>query len=192
MILILIKVLFIYLSVCCLWGRARVREDVMACVSRDPACLTLLEAILFFKGYAALLLYRASQMQWKQPLSNSNANYSTSNSSTATSTATTRFVSLWLQSQASSAFAADIHPGPTIGAAVMFNHGTGIVIEETADLGHECTLLNRQEHPKIVGGYRGRSPQRLLGGWGTAPRSNDEVRLILLTTSSSLWQICPP
>ena len=104
----------------------------MACVSRDPACLTLLEAILFFKGFAALVLYRAARMQWKQPLSNSNTSSSNSNSSSS-GTATTRFVSLWLQSQASSAFAADIHPGPTIGAAVMFNHGTGIVIEETSD-----------------------------------------------------------
>ena len=111
-----------------------VREDVMACVSRDPTCLTLLEAILFFKGFAALVLYRVALIQWKQPLSNPNSN--------SNSTATTRFVSLWLQSQASSAFVVDIHPGATIGSAVMLDHGTGTVIGETACLGHGCTLLN--------------------------------------------------
>mmetsp|Transcript_8114 Transcript_8114/g.8305 ORF Transcript_8114/g.8305 Transcript_8114/m.8305 type:complete len:148 (+) Transcript_8114:496-939(+) len=95
-------------------------------------------------------------MQWKQPLFNANSN--TSNGSTAT--ATTRFVSMWLQSQASSAFGVDIHPFATIGAAVMFDLGNGIAIGESARVGRGCTLLHGvtlggtgnalgDRHPKI-------------------------------------------
>jgi len=53
-----------------------------------------------------------------------------------------KYVSLWLQSQASAAFGLDIHPAAEIGAAMMLDHGTGIVIGETAKVGDNCTFLH--------------------------------------------------
>ena len=71
-----------------------------------------------------------------------------------------RFVALLLQSQASAAFGVDIHPACSIGAGVMFDHASGIVIGETAVIGDGTTILHAvtlggtgkdhgDRHPKI-------------------------------------------
>jgi serine O-acetyltransferase len=99
-----------------------VRKDAMAVLDRDPACETLLEVVLFYKGFSALVCHRAARQKW----------ISKKRSMTA----------LFLQSQASAVFALDIHPGATIGAGILLDHGTGIVIGETAYIGDGCTLLH--------------------------------------------------
>jgi serine O-acetyltransferase len=99
-----------------------VRKDAMAVIDRDPACESLLEVVLFYKGFAALVVHRAARQKW----------LSRKRSMTA----------LFLQSQASAVFAMDIHPGATIGAGILLDHGTGIVIGETAHLGDGCTMLH--------------------------------------------------
>ena len=109
-----------------------VGEDGMACVRRDPACDTLLEVLLYFKGFASLVLHRAARRRWKKPGANGDGGEAPK----------TRFMSLWLQSQASAAFGVDIHPGAEIGAGVMFDHGTGVVVGETAKIGDGCTILH--------------------------------------------------
>ena len=121
-----------------------VRKDAMAVLERDPACDTLLEVVLFYKGFSALVCHRAARQKWFSMKSN------TKRSMTA----------LFLQSQASAVFALDIHPAATIGAGILLDHGTGIVIGETATIGDGCTLLhgvtlggtgkeNGDRHPKI-------------------------------------------
>ena len=101
-----------------------VREDAMAILKRDPAVETLLEAVLFMKGFHALVLHRAARRAWKPENSNeeeinveqakkSNINVSVGGK---------RFVALLLQSQASAAFGVDIHPACSIGAGVMIDH----------------------------------------------------------------------
>eukprot|EP00559_Dactyliosolen_fragilissimus_P003297 CAMPEP_0184872678 /NCGR_PEP_ID=MMETSP0580-20130426/41426_1 /TAXON_ID=1118495 /ORGANISM="Dactyliosolen fragilissimus" /LENGTH=401 /DNA_ID=CAMNT_0027375509 /DNA_START=283 /DNA_END=1489 /DNA_ORIENTATION=+ len=130
-----------------------VAEDALACVRRDPACDTLLEAVLFFKGFSSLVCHRAARYNWigngnnngngnSNTDKNNNNTNKTHNSSKTSSSSPKRFTALWLQSQASAAFGVDIHPAATIGAGVMFDHGTGIVIGETARIGDGCTLLH--------------------------------------------------
>jgi serine O-acetyltransferase len=126
-----------------------VREDASAVCRRDPACDTLLEVVLFYKGFAALVCHRAARRKWKQPAGSSNPNKRS-------------FTALFLQSQASAVFGVDIHPAATIGAGILLDHGTGIVIGETAFIGDGCTLLHgvtlggtgkpggeRDRHPKV-------------------------------------------
>lgn len=106
-----------------------VREDVECICRRDPACETILETVLFFKGFAALVCHRASYRMWIQKKTTNKRNKRS-------------FPALYLQSQASAAFGVDIHPAATIGAGILFDHGTGIVIGETATLGDGSTLLH--------------------------------------------------
>lgn len=103
-----------------------IRKDIQASLNRDPACESAIEVILFFKGFAALVCHRAARRKYRKETNNSS----------------TRFVSLWLQSQASAAFGVDIHPGAEIGAGVFFDHATGLVVGETAVIGDGCTLLH--------------------------------------------------
>ena len=101
-----------------------VRQDAKAVIDRDPACNSLLEVVLFFKGFAALVCHRAARQKW------------------ISSKRGRSMTALFLQSQASAMFSVDIHPGATIGAGIMLDHGTGVVIGETAKVGDGCTFLH--------------------------------------------------
>lgn len=126
-----------------------VRKDVLAVVERDPAVDSLLEVVLFLKGFAALVCHRAAYYKWHTAVSIGGDKKKKS------------LTALWLQSQASAVFGLDIHPAATIGAGVLMDHGTGIVIGETATIGDNCTLLhgvtlggtgkdgNKDRHPKV-------------------------------------------
>jgi len=145
-----------------------VREDAIAIVRRDPACETLLEAVLFMKGFHSLVIHRAARRAWKPAPRHDNGvmiNGMIGNSTAAEIDKTVyvegkRFVALLLQSQASSAFGVDIHPASSIGAGVMIDHGSGVVIGETATVGDGSTILHNvtlggtgkaggDRHPKI-------------------------------------------
>ena len=98
-----------------------IRSDLKATMDRDPACQTLLEVVLFFKGFAALVGHRVANCLWHR---------------------SSRMMALWLQSACSASFGMDLHPAATIGAGVLLDHGTGIVIGETAVVGDGCTILH--------------------------------------------------
>jgi serine O-acetyltransferase len=115
------------------------RADLAAVYDRDPACSRYLEPLLYFKGFHALVTYRFSHELWKEGR---------------------RDFALYLQSQSSRIFAVDIHPAARIGIGIMFDHGTGIVIGETAAVGDNTSLLHGvtlggsgkeggDRHPKI-------------------------------------------
>mmetsp|Transcript_13893 Transcript_13893/g.17480 ORF Transcript_13893/g.17480 Transcript_13893/m.17480 type:complete len:328 (-) Transcript_13893:124-1107(-) len=122
-----------------------VAQDVIVYKQRDPARHSILEVVLFFKGFASLVCHHAAKRNWNKVGSDGRP---------------ARFMALWLQSQASAVFGVDIHPDATIGAGVMIDHATGVVIGEAAVIGDGCTLLhgvtlgsNGKEsgdrHPKI-------------------------------------------
>eukprot|EP00571_Detonula_confervacea_P015920 CAMPEP_0172304678 /NCGR_PEP_ID=MMETSP1058-20130122/6062_1 /TAXON_ID=83371 /ORGANISM="Detonula confervacea, Strain CCMP 353" /LENGTH=612 /DNA_ID=CAMNT_0013016021 /DNA_START=44 /DNA_END=1882 /DNA_ORIENTATION=- len=158
------------------------RRDALAILRRDPACETLLEAVLFMKGFHSLVIHRAARRAWKpvaakellvadeNKSNNANKNMeqakvmadsdSDSSGDKGISVAGKRFVALLLQSQASSAFGVDIHPAASIGAGVMIDHASGVVIGETATVGDGTTILHGvtlggtgkdhgDRHPKI-------------------------------------------
>ncbi|KAL9187043.1 hypothetical protein ACHAXT_010763 [Thalassiosira profunda] len=152
-----------------------VRQDALAVLNRDPACVTLLEVVLFFKGFHALVLHRTARRAWKpderegdgeNPMDAEgfdmvDAEQARANTGEAeVSMSGKRFVALLLQSQASSAFGVDIHPACSIGAGVMIDHASGVVIGETATIGDGSTILHGvtlggtgkehgDRHPKI-------------------------------------------
>ena len=115
------------------------RADLAAVFDRDPACTRYLEPLLYFKGLHALVTHRFAHELHK---------------------AGRRDFALYLQSQSSRMFGIDIHPAARIGIGIMFDHGTGIVIGETAAVGDNCSILHNvtlggtgkeggDRHPKI-------------------------------------------
>jgi serine O-acetyltransferase len=93
------------------WTMAEaIRSDAKAVVERDPAMDTLLEVVLFAKGYSALVAHRVAFRLWHMKR---------------------KFASLFLQSQTSAVFGVDIHPLSRIGKGVMMDHATAIVVGET-------------------------------------------------------------
>lgn len=143
----------------------QIQADVLAVVDRDPACDTLLEVILFMKGFAALVTHRIAHAKW----TSTSRSHCQKNKS---------YLALWLQSQASVMFGVDIHPGAQLGSGILLDHGTGIVIGETAVVGDNCTLLHGvtlggtgkdhgDRHPKIG--------QNVLIGAGTQVLGNIQI-----------------
>jgi serine O-acetyltransferase len=109
--------------------------DLLAHRTRDPACDSLAAPFLNFKGFHALQTYRMAHWLWQRQR---------------------RWLALLLQNQASACFDVDIHPGAVIGRGVMIDHGTGIVIGETARVGDAVSML----HGVTLGGSGCRGGQR--------------------------------
>ena len=119
-------------------GRA-FRADLAAVRDRDPACTRYMEPLLYFKGFHALVTHRFAHELLQQGR---------------------RDFALYLQSQSSRIFAVDINPAARIGIGIMLDHGTAIVIGETAAVGDNCSILQGvtlggtgketgDRHPKI-------------------------------------------
>jgi serine O-acetyltransferase len=114
-------------------------RDIQAIAERDPACRSYLQPFLFYKGLAALLAHRVAHWLWLQ---------------------SQHTLALYLQSQVSTTFQVDIHPAAVLGAGILLDHATGVVIGETSVVGDDVSILqsvtlggNGKErgdrHPKI-------------------------------------------
>ncbi len=121
---------------------ATIRVDLAAVYDRDPACNRLIDPLLYFKGFHALETQRFSNALWHLGR---------------------RDFAFYLQSQSSRVFAIDIHPAAKIGRGIMLDHGSGIVIGETAEIGDNSSLLHNvtlggsgketgDRHPKVGSG----------------------------------------
>lgn len=113
--------------------------DLQAVAERDPAIRSLLQPFLYFKGFQALQAWRVSHWLWTQGRET---------------------LAFHFQSRISELFQLDIHPAARMGAGVFLDHGTGIVIGETAVVGDEVSMLHGvtlggtgaergDRHPKI-------------------------------------------
>ena len=95
-------------------------RDMSATLERDAACRSFLQPFLFFKGFQALQTHRVAHWLWNEGRDT---------------------LAFFFQSRVSELFGVDIHPAAQIGAGVMFDHATGIVIGETAVVGDDCSIL---------------------------------------------------
>jgi serine O-acetyltransferase len=102
-------------------------RDMKAMFERDPACFSLLEPLLFYKGFLALATYRVAHQLWQDRR---------------------RWLALYLQSVASEAFAVDIHPAARIGCGILLDHATSFVVGETAIIEDDVSIL----HEVTLGG----------------------------------------
>lgn len=97
----------------------QVKEDIRATKERDPAAKSNLEIALLYSGVHAVAAYRLAHRIHK----NGHTFVARAISQTA------RFIT-----------GIEIHPGATIGRGLVIDHGMGVVIGETAEIGDNCTL----------------------------------------------------
>lgn len=96
-----------------------IRDDVRIVFDRDPAARSTIEVITCYPGLHALWLYRFSHACWKRKL----------------------FLFARITSHVSRFLTGiEIHPGATIGKNVFIDHGSGVVIGETSEIGDNCLL----------------------------------------------------
>lgn len=99
-------------------------------MDRDPACTRYIQPLLYFKGFQAVQAYRLSHHLW------ANGH---------------RTLAVALQSQVSQVFAVDIHPAARIGTGVLIDHGTAVVIGETAVVEENVSMLHVRAAPRAPG-----------------------------------------
>jgi len=127
--------------------------DMQAHVDRDPASSSYLAPFLYYKGYHALQVYRMAHWLWCQ-------------GRTA--------MAFYFQSRASREYDVDIHPAAKIGRGIMIDHGSGLVIGETAVVEDDVSMLHGvtlsgtgkecgDRHPKIRRGVLLSAGARILG-----------------------------
>lgn len=127
--------------------------DIVAIEERDPACRSLLQPFLYFKGYLALQGYRIAHWLWSEGRET---------------------FAFHLQSRISERFGLDIHPAAIIGQGIMIDHATSVVIGETAVVGDNVSMLHSvtlggtgktgiQRHPKIGDGVLIGAGAKVLG-----------------------------
>ena len=97
------------------------REDVRCVFDRDPAARTTFEVLTTYPGVHAVLVHRLSHRLW-----------------TAGFKWLARFVSTLMRWFTG----IEIHPGARIGRRFFIDHGMGVVIGETAEIGDDCTLYH--------------------------------------------------
>ena len=131
----------------------RALRDLLAMFERDAACFSLLEPLLFFKGFLALTSYRVAHQLWHDDR---------------------RWLALYLQSVTSESFAVDIHPAARIGCGILLDHATSFVCGETAIIEDDVSILHEvtlggtgketgERHPIIRSGVLLGAGAKILG-----------------------------
>ncbi len=98
----------------------RLKEDIKAVFERDPAATSYLEVILTYAGLHALLCHRVSHWLWRRSMP---------------------FIPRFLSQICRFFTGIEIHPGATIGRGFFIDHGMGVVIGETSEIGDNVTLF---------------------------------------------------
>ena len=149
----------------------RLREDIACILERDPAARSPWEVLTCYPGLHALVMHRWAHhcwmRDWHWPA---------------------RFISnlsRWLTG-------IEIHPGAVIGRRVFIDHGLGIVIGETAEVGDECTIYQgvtlggtslykgTKRHPTLGRGVVVSAGAKVLGGFTVGDNARVGANAVLL------------
>lgn len=97
----------------------RIVEDIQAYKKNDPAARSTLEILLLYNGLHATMDYRIAHWFYQHKM---------------------RFIARWISQWSKFCTGIEIHPAATIGRRLVIDHGTGIVIGATAEIGDDCLL----------------------------------------------------
>ena len=100
---------------------ARIQEEIAVVFDRDPAARSRWEVLTCYPGLHALIAHRMNHALWCSGL---------------------RWLARWLSHCARWLTGIEIHPGARIGRRFFIDHGMGVVIGETTEIGDDCTLYH--------------------------------------------------
>jgi serine O-acetyltransferase len=135
---------------------ARLREDIACILERDPAARSVFEVLTCYPGLHAVVLHRRAHWCWTHGF---------------------RWLARFTSQITRFLTGIEIHPGAKLGHRVFIDHGMGVVIGETADVGDECTIYQgvtlggtslvkgAKRHPTLGRGVIVGANSQVLGGF---------------------------
>ncbi|MBK6862534.1 MAG: serine O-acetyltransferase [Ideonella sp.] len=135
---------------------ARLREDIACILERDPAARSRWEVLTCYPGLHALVLHRRAHWFWNRGW---------------------HWLARFTSNVARFLTGIEIHPGAKIGRRVFIDHGMGVVVGETAEIGDECTIYQgvtlggtrltkgAKRHPTLGRGVIVGANSQVLGGF---------------------------
>ncbi|MBN2648081.1 MAG: serine O-acetyltransferase [Thiotrichales bacterium] len=131
----------------------RLRSDIQCVFARDPAARNTFEVLTTYPGLHAILFYRLAHRLWHWRL---------------------KWFARWLSGLARWLTGIEIHPAAKIGDRLFIDHGMGVVIGETAEIGNDCTLYHGvtlggtswqpgKRHPTLANGVVVGAGAKVLG-----------------------------
>ena len=97
----------------------RIKEDIAVIRDRDPAARSSVEVMLLYNGFKAVRSHRKANWCYRHNL---------------------KFLARWISQRCVRRTNIEIHPAASIGRRLFIDHGTGVVIGETAVVGDDCTI----------------------------------------------------
>ncbi len=148
----------------------RIREDIRAVKDRDPAARSSIEIFLLYPGMRAIRMYRRAHWFYKRDM---------------------KFVARWISQRAAKKTGIEIHPGATIGRRLVIDHGHGIVIGETAEIGDDVLIYQGvtlggtgkdvgKRHPTIGNNVMISSGAKVLGPFKVGDNSRIAAGAVVL------------
>ena len=134
----------------------RLREDIACILERDPAARSGWEVLTCYPGLHALVLHRRAHWCWTHGF---------------------HWLARFISNLARFLTGIEIHPGATVGRRVFIDHGMGVVVGETAEIGDECTIYQgvtlggtaltkgAKRHPTLARGVIVGANSQVLGGF---------------------------
>jgi serine O-acetyltransferase len=134
----------------------RLRQDINSIIERDPAARNSWEVLTCYPGLQAIVLHRWAHWYWTHKL---------------------KWLGRFVSYLARIITGIEIHPGASIGRRVFIDHGFGVVIGETAEVGDDCTIYQgvtlggtslhtgAKRHPTLGRGVIIGAGAKVLGGF---------------------------
>ena len=148
----------------------RLKEDIQAVKDRDPAATSTLQILLLYPGLKAIRMHRRANWLWRH-------NH--------------KFWARYVSKRAVRKTGIEIHPAAKIGRRFFIDHGTGVVIGETAEIGDDVTLYQGvtlggtgkdtgKRHPTIGNGVLIGAGAKVLGPFKVGDNSNIAAGAVVL------------
>jgi len=135
---------------------SRLREDIASIRERDPAARSTWEVLTCYPGLHAIVMHRWANACWQSGF---------------------KWLGRFISHIARGLTGIEIHPGATVGRRVFIDHGFGVVIGETAEVGDDCTIYQgvtlggtslskgAKRHPTLGRGAIIGAGAKVLGSW---------------------------
>ena len=145
-------------------------EDIKCVRERDPAATSILEILLLYPGLKAVRSHRKAHWFYKHNMP---------------------FVARFISQRSAKKTNIEIHPGATIGRRFFIDHGTGVVIGETAEIGDDVTIYQGvtlggtgkdigKRHPTVGNGVMIVAGSKVLGPFRIGNNSNIAAGSVVL------------